>query len=175
MTDQTELMRRMSLQYEVEQFYYFEAAALDGRRFADWLELFSDDTHYWMPVRRTKSGKELDQEFTAPGGVALFDDTKEILAMRVKKLASGYSWAEDPPSRTRHMLTNVRVLGERDDELDVECNFHLCRTRLNSKEDNWVGRRQDVLRRSNGTFRIAKRTIFLDQTVLLSANLSSLF
>jgi biphenyl 2,3-dioxygenase beta subunit len=49
------------------------------------------------------------------------------------------------------------------------------RTRLKSEVDTWVGRRQDVLRRENGTFRIARRLILLDQTLLLSRNLSTMF
>jgi biphenyl 2,3-dioxygenase subunit beta len=102
-----DLAYRMRLQFLVEQFYYAEAAALDQRRYEDWLALFTDDVHYWMPVRRTRTSNELDQEFTAPGAVAYFDDTKAMLAGRVRKLQTGYSWAEDPPSRTRHLITNV--------------------------------------------------------------------
>jgi biphenyl 2,3-dioxygenase beta subunit len=170
-----DLAYRMRLQFLVEQFYYAEAAALDQRRYEDWLALFTDDVHYWMPVRRTRTSNELDQEFTAPGAVAYFDDTKAMLAVRVRKLQTGYSWAEDPPSRTRHLITNVQILDERDDRLSVTSNFHVYRTRLNSEEDSWIGRREDVLRRDGDSFRIANRKIFLDQTVLLARNLSNFF
>jgi biphenyl 2,3-dioxygenase subunit beta len=170
-----DLGTRMRLQYLVEQFYYAEAAALDERRWDDWLALFTDDVHYFMPVRRTRTSNELDREFTAPGAVAYFDDTKAMLASRVRKLQTGYSWAEDPPSRTRYLITNVRVLDERDDALDVTSNFHLYRTRLNSEEDSWIGHREDVLRRAGDRFRIAGRKIFLEQTVLLARNLSNFF
>ena len=57
----------------------------------------------------------------------------------------------------------------------VESNFHLYRTRLKAEEQSWIGHRQDTLRRPEGSFRIAKRTILLEQTVLLTANLSSFF
>jgi biphenyl 2,3-dioxygenase beta subunit len=170
-----ELARRMQLQFLVEQFYYAEATALDQRRYEDWLDLFTDDVHYWMPVRRTRTSNELDQEFTSPGAVAYFDDTKAMLASRVRKLASGYSWAEDPPSRTRHLVTNVQIVGERDEALEVTSNFHLYRTRLNSEEDSWIGHREDVLRRAGGSFRIANRKIFLEQTIMLARNLSNFF
>jgi 3-phenylpropionate/cinnamic acid dioxygenase small subunit len=66
--------------------------------------------------------------------MAFFDDTKGTLARRVKKLATGRSWSEDPPSRTRHLITNVRIVETRGDELDVDSNFHLYRTRLKSEE-----------------------------------------
>jgi len=166
---------RMELQFEVEQFYYDEAATLDERRFPDWLELFTDDIHYWMPIRRTRTLEETDQEFTAPGAMALFDDNKDLLAKRVMRFDTNVSWAESPPSRTRHTVSNIRVLEVDGDEMTVEANIYLYRTRLDSEEDSWIGRRRDVLRRVDGALKIAKRHIFLEQTVLLSTNLSSLF
>lgn len=170
-----DLLAEMLLQHEVERFYYDEAALLDDRRFEAWVDLFSDDTHYFMPIRRTRSKRELDKEFTKPGEMAFFDDSKDILAGRVRKLLSGTAWAEDPPSRTRHFVANVRVVEDRGDELDVQANFILYRTRLKSEELTWIGSRHDVLRRNGTSFLIAKRTIFLEQTVLLSQNLSNFF
>ena len=165
----------MLLHYEVERFYYDEAALLDAHQYEEWLALFSDDAHYFMPIRRTRAKRELDQEFTQPGEMAYFSDTKTLLAGRVEKLKSGRSWAEDPPSRTRHLITNVRIVKDNGRTLEVESNFHLYRTRLNSEETSWIGSRRDVLRRVKGSFQIADRKIFLEQTVLLSRNLSNFF
>ena len=162
-------------QYEVEQFYYAEAALLDERRFQDWLGLLTPDVHYWMPIRRTVMADDLENEFTQPGAMAYFDDDKATLEARVKKLHTGYSWSEDPPSRTRHNVTNVRVLACEGDEISVESNFHLYRTRLDSDEDSWSGRRRDLLRRVDGELRLARRHVFLDHTVLQSRNLSNFF
>ena len=100
---------RMLLTFEAEEFLYREAGLLDDRRFDDWLELLADDIHYWMPIRRTTQAREVDLEFTGPGGMAFFDDNKEILTLRVRRLAIGRAWAEDPPSRTRRLITNIRV------------------------------------------------------------------
>lgn len=165
----------MKTQFEVERFLYDEAALLDTKQFDKWLGLFAEDVHYFMPLRRTRSRRELDQEFTKPGEMAWFDDNKMALEGRVKKLATGTAWAEDPPSRTRHLVTNVRVVADNGSEVNVESNFHLYRTRLKSEEQSWIGSRQDTLRRAEGSFLIAKRTILLEQTVLLTANLSSFF
>jgi hypothetical protein len=110
----------MLRQYEIEQFYYAEAALLDERRFEEWLNLFTPDTNYWMPIRRTVMADDLDNEFTKPGAMGLFDDDKAMLENRVKKLATGFSWSEDPPSRTRHHITNVRVIESNGDEITVE-------------------------------------------------------
>lgn len=165
----------MLRQYEVEQFLFDEAAILDAHEYDRWLELFAEDAYYFMPIRRTKMARELDKEFTQPGEMAYFDDTKELLKLRVAKLDTGKSWAEDPPSRTRHLITNVRVVADDGEELQVESNFHLYRTRLKSEEDSWFGRRQDTLRRAGDSFRIVRRTVLLDQTLILSRNLSNFF
>ena len=165
----------MLRQYEVEQFYYDEAALLDSHRYEEWLSLFSEDAHYFMPIRRTRTQRELDKEFTRPGEMAFFDDTKQLLAGRIVKLKTGRSWAEDPPSRTRHLITNIRIVKDDGLTLEVESNFHVYRTRLNSEETSWIGSRCDMLRRAEGSYQIADRKIFLEQTVLLSRNLSNFF
>ena len=107
--------------------------------------------------------------------MAFFDDTKMLLAGRIAKLKTGRSWAEDPPSRTRHLITNIRVVKDDGRTLEVESNFHVYRTRLNSEETSWIGSRRDILRGAQRSFQIANRKIFLEQTVLLSRNLSNFF
>ena len=163
------------LQFEVEQFLYAEAALLDARRYRDWLGLVADDIHYWMPIRRNVTTADLDLEFTKPGEMAFFDDDRLMLEMRVRKLEAGSAWSEDPPSRSRHFVSNVRILGVEGDEITLEAAFHLYRSRLNSEEDSWFGRRVDVLRRAGDSFRLARRHIFLDQTLILAANMSTIF
>ncbi len=118
---------------------------------------------------------EIEKEFSAPDGMAYFDDGKAMLEMRVRKLETNYSWSEDPPSRTRHNVSNLRVIEDRGTELTVETNFALFRYRLESEQDIWVGVRRDTLRRVEREFKIARRHIFLDQTIILSANMSCLF
>ena len=171
----TARLEHVLLQHEVEQFLYSEAALLDARRFDEWLNLLTDDVHYWMPIRRTTTAKEIDKEFTRPGDMAFFDDDREMLATRVRKMAAGNAWSEDPPSRTRHFVSNVRIVETNGDELVVEANFHLYRTRLESEEDSWLGRRRDTLRRVDGALKLAKRHVFLEQTVILAQNMSNIF
>jgi 3-phenylpropionate/cinnamic acid dioxygenase small subunit len=164
------------LQYELEQALYDEAEALDERRYRDWLACLTDDVTYWMPIRSTRSQAEVDDEFTKPGEGALFDEDRRMLEARVYKLETGYAWAEDPPSRTRHTVTNVRVKEKHSpSEVTVSCNFMLYRSRLDVDEDLWVGRRLDRLRKIDGRWKIARREIYLDQTVLKAKNLSTFF
>lgn len=166
---------RVQLQFEVEQFLYHEASLLDDRKLDEWLALCADDIHYWMPIRRTTTAREVAHEFTAPDAMAFFNDNKAMLTLRVQRLAVGRAWAEDPPSRTRHFVANVRVREVVGEDVHVGLNFHLYRTRLDSEEDHWYGRREDVLRRSANGFVLARRHIFLDQTIILAQNMSNLF
>lgn len=169
------LQERMLVTFEVQEFLYKEAALLDDRQLEAWLELLTEDIHYWMPLRRTTTVKELDREFTRPGDMALFDDDIRTLRLRVQRLGVGRAWAEDPPSRTRRMITNLRILELDGDEILTTCNFQLYRTRLASEEDSWIGRREDLLRRVGGELKLARRHIFLEQTVILAQNMSNLF
>jgi 3-phenylpropionate/cinnamic acid dioxygenase small subunit len=162
---------------EVEQFLYFEAELLDDRRFGEWLSLCADDIFYWMPMRRNRLLRELDRENTNVGELAHFEENKKSLGWRVGQLQTGMHWAEDPPSRTRHLVTNVRVQpGPGHEEYDVRSNFLCYRNRLEDEVDLWAGERRDVLRHvGDRRWQIAKRTILLDQNVILSKNLSVLF
>ena len=169
------LQERMLITFEVEEFLYREAGLLDERKLEEWFALCTDDIHYWMPIRRTMQAKDIANEFTKPGGMAFFDDDKKTLGMRVQRLSQRGAWAEDPPSRTRHIVTNVRILSVDGNEISVASNFMLYRTRLDSEEDSWIGRREDLLRRENGALKLARRHVYLDQTVILSQNMSNLF
>ncbi len=167
--------RAMRLQYEIEQFLYHEAALLDERRFTEWLDLLDPELEYWMPVRSTRALGDEAHEFAQLGEGAFFDDDKASMEQRVRKLATGFAWAEDPPSRTRHNVSNVRILELRDSLVEIECNFLIYRTRLANDNDLWSGRRKDVLRASGPRFTIVKRHLFIDHVSLTSKNLSSFF
>ena len=170
-----DVQQRMLLRFEVEEFLSIEANLLDSRRYDEWLDCLADDIHYWMPIRRTTTARETEREFTKLGGMAFFDDDKSVLALRIKRLAVGRAWAEDPPSRTRRLITNIRGLDYDGKEVSVASNFKLYRTRLGSEEDTWIGRREDRLRRVDEEFKLTQRHIYLEQTVILSQNMSSLF
>ncbi len=163
------------LQHEVERFLYREAALLDARRYPDWLDLLADDVRYWMPIRRTVTNRDIDREFTKLGDMAYFDEDRELLEMRVKKLGAPSAWSENPASRSRHFVSNVMITEVEGAEITLECCFWLYRTRLNTEVDSWTGRRIDRLRRHQGSFLIYGREIYLDQTLIRSSNMSTLF
>jgi 3-phenylpropionate/cinnamic acid dioxygenase small subunit len=88
------------------------------------------------------------------------------------------AWAEDPPSRTRHLFTNIRVVPtDAVDAYEVHCNFLLYRSRLEHDVEFFVGARHDLIRRvDRGVgWEIARRTVVLDQSTLNAKNLSMFF
>jgi 3-phenylpropionate/cinnamic acid dioxygenase small subunit len=96
------------LWHEIHDFLVHEARLLDGRSFFDWLDLFTDDVVYWMPERyNALDMTDPSDGISKPGELALFEENKETLHTRVARLATGKAWAEVPPSRTRHLVTNV--------------------------------------------------------------------
>lgn len=165
-----------AVQHEIEQFLYHEAHLLDGRKFRDWLGLFSDTVHYWMPVRENRSTAIADSDELGPDDLAFFDDDKTSLTQRVNRLFTGMAWAEDPPSRTRHLVTNVRIQGQSSLKYQVTSSVVVYRSRLEREVDLFVGEREDIIyrTRANGWL-IARRKITLDQAVLGSKNLSVFF
>lgn len=169
--------------FEVEQLYYEEAELLDENRFADWLDLLADDLEYWMPVRTNRLRRQQALSVAARGEAAFYDETKDSLAWRIRRFDSGMAWAEDPPSRTRHLVTNVTVRhvdparhpGFTEDDLLARSAFLVHRNRLEREENLFAGTRTDLLRRTPAGLLVARRTVLLDQSVLLAKNLSTFF
>jgi len=157
-------MVSQALHYEVEQFLYREARLLDGGQFYEWLDLFTDDARYWMPTRETRERRE--DEVRKAGELSLIEDDKNFLLTRVKRFDTGLAHAEQPPSRTRHFIMNVEIVGEENGEIEVHSNILVFQGRYEKSENFFVGKREDRLRKVDGQWRIARRKIVLDQTVL---------
>ena len=176
MGDASPELTRILLRQEVEDFLYREAELLDERRYEEWLDLFTEDTHYWMPMRRNVPRDEPEREFTRHGtDVNWFDEGKDTLTRRVRQVMTGVHWAEEPPSRICHMVSNVQILSASPAEVGVKSRFLVYRNRMETETDFLVGKREDLLRRVDGALRIARRKIILDQNVLLAKNLTVFF
>jgi 3-phenylpropionate/cinnamic acid dioxygenase small subunit len=174
----SEALARLLLKEEIESFLYREAELLDERRYEEWLDLFTEDAHYFMPMRRNVPRGEPEREFTRAGvDVNWFDEGKETLTRRVKQILTGVHWAEEPPSRICHLVSNVQVVAPAPApaEVTVKSRFLVYRNRVETETDFLVGKREDLLRRVDGGWKIARRTIVLDQNVLLAKNLTVFF
>jgi len=162
------------LRRQIEDFYYLEAELLDQRKLREWLALLTDDVRYWMPIRHNpfERPNDIAQELSKPGEGYYFNDDMKSLKIRIERAYAKNAWAEVPPSRTRHLITNVRIKKDDGAAIEVHSNFLVYRTRMETDKDMFVGKREDILRRDNGGFKIAKRTIILDQAVLDAKNIS---
>jgi 3-phenylpropionate/cinnamic acid dioxygenase small subunit len=162
-------LQELLLQHDVEQFLYKEARLLDERRLVEWSDLLADELHYWMPMRRNIKFGDWDLEFTsAETEINWFDEGKDILAGRIRQIDTGVHWPEEPVSRFEHLISNVEVVSDEGGEIRVNSKFHCYQNRLQDEVNQWVGRREDLLRRDPETrFKIVKRKIILAQNVML--------
>ena len=171
-TQPQELTAQQALWFELMQFYIREAWLLDERKFKDWLDLFTDDILYFMPRRKNVLRRELHREVTPLGDLAILEEDKRYLEMRVARLDSGMAWAEDPPSRTRHLVGNLEVTPLENGEVSARTAFLVYRSHLETDHQLLSGCREDLLRQVDGAWKVRKRTIVLDANVLLDKNLS---
>ena len=179
MSTDAQALAALLLHREIEEFLYAEAELLDARRFDEWLALFTDDARYWMPMRRNVPHDDPVREFTREGAdVNWFDEGKDTLGRRVAQIQTGIHWAEEPPSRICHMISNVQILRASPpapaapSEVTARCRFLVYRNRVETETDVLVGKREDVLRRVGGSWKLARRMVVLDQSVLLAKNLT---
>lgn len=135
-----------------------------------------------MPIRRNvKFGQHAARENTRQGeGMSWFDEDKWTLGKRVEQILTGVHYAEEPLSRTAHLISNVRLLSvqpdpERPTEVEVGCRFLIQQNRVEYETPTFVGRRRDRLRRAGNDWHIARREILLEQNVLPAKNLSIFF
>ena len=144
---------------EVEDFLYEEAALLDAWKLDEWLALLTDDAYYRVPSNDRPDSDPRAALFT------IADDIARIRA-RVTRLKDRSAHAESPPSRTRRLITNVRIVERQ--PLRVEANFAVYRHRSNDDVRQYVGRYRYLLRREGGRLKIAGREAILDAMELAS-------
>jgi len=168
----TDPVARQALWFELMQFYIREAWLLDERKFKEWVELFTDDVLYFMPRRKNVPRREAHRELTPLGDLAIFEEDKRYLQTRARRRITGMAWAEDPPSRTRHMIGNLEAETLASGEVGARTAFLVYRSHLETDHQLLSGCREDVLRKVDGGWKVARRTIVLDANVLLDKNLS---
>lgn len=160
--------------YEIDTFLKREARLLDSERYDDWLGMLADDIHYWMPAIESRRRANDRGATYLPGRMAFFDDYLEHLQKRVARFKQPTAWAEDPPTRHTHVISNVEAYaGDTDNEYLVYSTFVNYRSRVETDNDLLIGRRTDVIRRTPDGLRLARRTIVITQTILQAKNLNT--
>ena len=108
-------------------FVYAEARLLDEQRFDDWLALFTDDGHYWMPLAPDQQDARLQ--------ASLMYEDKLLLRVRVERLAGARTFSQQPRSRGHHLLQQPSVEhADRDaGQYTLRTAFHFVETRVDSQ------------------------------------------
>lgn len=146
--------------YRIEEVLRREAHLLDERRFREWLDLFTDDAEYVIPLNEAVQGD------MPPAGHPIVKDGKDMLLARIVKDETGFNHAEIPTSMTCHLISNVVVDESPKEDAEVKSAFIVRQARKLRDEAWWVGHRTDLFRRVDDHWRIAHRVITLDTTLL---------
>jgi p-cumate 2,3-dioxygenase subunit beta len=152
-----ELNQALPVRLEVEDFLFHEADLLDRWQLDDWAELFTEDAQYTVPATDLIKGDPRTD-------LVLLDDNIVRIRARVTRLNSRRAHREFPWSRTRRIISNVRILADRNDELDVAANFAVYRIRHGMNV--YVGQYLYTLVRHNGSFMIKKKRAEMDLETL---------
>jgi p-cumate 2,3-dioxygenase subunit beta len=146
------------LDKEVERFISAEAALLDEWRLKEWMDLFTEDARYWVPATDLPDGRRGE-------ALGLIDDDINRLRARVDRLLSRHAHREFPWSRTRRLVTNVRITGVDSDEIRAAAAFLVYRLR-GGHVDPYVGHYEYVFRRAGDGLKIQSRAAILDLEAL---------
>lgn len=156
--------------FEILDFLQREAEALDSGQFREWLSMLDREIRYVMPVRTTR------ERIHGNGFVENmyhFEDNYASITKRIERLETEFAWAEDPPSRTRRFINNVRVEQTTEDEFKVKSYLLLTRSRSNEPEYSIITCvRSDTLRRKGEALTLREREIWVDQTTIGMDNLA---
>lgn len=169
-----------TLRAECEEFLFYEAELLDDRRLREWHTFVTEDITYRVPVRTTRE-RSNPREFSE-AAYHLKEDWG-TLKVRTERMESEFAWSEDPPSRTRRQVTNVRITDRANDEIQLKNNLVIVRSRKDETTPDILSmERHDTLRRVDGGFvsdsgtapglKLARRTALLDHTVVPTDSLS---
>lgn len=159
------------LLHEIEHFYYREARLFGNKDYREWLENMVDKgVHYWLPIfeERLRADRKPAPQFPP----FVYDDNYTDLDERIKRLETNLVWMEDPPTRIRHLVTNIEAYCTPDaDEFESYSNFLVCRNRREREETILVGGREDLLAGRGSDLRLLRRKIIISQRVVMDTNL----
>jgi len=140
---------------EVEDFLYHEAALLDDWKLNEWEALLTDDATYYVPPNDQLEGDHRSTLF-------LVADDRERIRQRIIRINDPNCHAEYPKSRTRRMISNVRIVGVEGDLVKVAANFVCYRYRRYERIREYVGAYRYILKRAGDGFRIKERRVLID-------------
>jgi len=156
----------------VEQFLLREARLLDGECWDAWLHGLSEAIHYWMPGIENRRREDKSGPYRLEH-MAFFDDGMRELKRRVARFKQPSAWAENPPTRNVHLISNIEVYAGRAGEYLAYSCFINVRSRGLDEHHQIAGRREDVLRLEADGLKLLKRKILIPNAMLLCKNINT--
>jgi 3-phenylpropionate/cinnamic acid dioxygenase small subunit len=161
----------------LQKFYYQEARLLDSRQYRQWFELLHTDIQYVVPARgnpmpdprlrgeEAMLAVERELEGLDNTQVPLREENWFLLQARVERAYKLNAWAENPPARTRRLITNIELQEANAGSWQAVNNFLLFYSR-NDEECLYAGQRRDTLVASEATLQLVQRTVVLDSHLI---------
>jgi p-cumate 2,3-dioxygenase beta subunit len=160
------LSERTLLRLQVEEFLTEEAWLLDNWKLDEWVALFTEDAKSYVPALDEPSGKPSDTVF-------LISDDLSKIRSRADQLLGRQAWAESPRSRVRRLIGNVRIADSDAASVVATASFVVTRSRRD-QIDTWMGHIRYRLKRHGDNFRIAERTVYVNQDSMRPQNMISI-
>ncbi|MCE3289682.1 MAG: dioxygenase [Caulobacter sp.] len=142
----------LALYHEVSQFLYREARLQDDHEWDAWEALWTDDGVYWIPA----NGDDIDPQEQ----MSILYDNRSRIALRIRQLHTGRRHAQEPRSRLRRTVSNIEIMEIDGEELQVASNAMIFESNLRG-DTLWSARNEFRLRRVDGAWRMARKTVFL--------------
>tara|TARA_R110002094_G_scaffold180354_1_gene158722 strand:- start:283 stop:930 length:648 start_codon:yes stop_codon:yes gene_type:complete len=154
----------------VMHFLIEEAHNLDENLFGNWINSLSEDIIYTVPVRQTVSRD--DGRGFYPSMNWIYDDLGSISFKLKRNMESDSAFAEDPPTRTRRTVSNMRLFETANpSEFLAQSSVLLRRNRGDTAVSEEISaRRDDIIRSTDDGMKLARRTVWLDHSVLGMSN-----
>jgi 3-phenylpropionate/cinnamic acid dioxygenase small subunit len=113
---------RAATQHAVEQFLYRQAEFLDGKRWQQYIDLFTDDGHYWMPA--------VPEQTTGEGVPSIFYEDRNLMTVRMRRVQHPDAWSQRPLWGTNHVVSNVVIKqAASNGDVQVSSRFHMMELR----------------------------------------------
>jgi biphenyl 2,3-dioxygenase beta subunit len=150
----------IELRLLVEDLLYYESSLISDHQLEKWTELLHDEIRYWIPVRTNRGpGAE---DLNRPYLMCHIDDDKQTLVMRARRVAGGFSFADNPAPRARHFVTNVRIVASEGDTIAVTSNVIVWRSHVGLPDHALWGCRHDRWLRNQESWLLLERQVVLD-------------
>lgn len=146
---------------ELENFVYREAMLMDSGRYEEWLELFTEDSTYWIPTWRSDS-----ETITNPKDeTSLVNWDRNNLREYVERLRSGEAHVMIPQPRATRYITNVLVQETGENEYTVYSNWLLHDYRIDHtkpRQQFFGGRMEHRIVKVDGQFKIKRKIVIVN-------------